>query len=150
MRFETRLESDQEAVFIRLPDDVVAALGHGKRVPVKVTINGHPYRSTIAVYGGRYYLPVRKEVRAAAGVAVGDQLTVSLEYDAELRTVDLPEGLRSALQANAEAAAAFDKLSDGGTVTMPLEKQMWGDEFGMCVDGFGVPWLVNISQPQQA
>jgi len=111
LRFETRLESDQEAVFIRLPDDVVAALGHGKRVPVKVTINGHPYRSTIAVYGGRYYLPVRKEVRAAAGVAVGDQLTVSLEYDAELRTVDLPEGLRSALQANAEAAAAFDKLS---------------------------------------
>ncbi len=111
MRFETRLESDQEAVFIRLPDDVVAALGQGKRVPVKVTINGHPYRSTIAVYGGRYYLPVRKEVRAAAGVAVGDQLTVSLEYDAELRTVDLPEGLRSGLQANAEAAAAFDKLS---------------------------------------
>ena len=40
------------------------------------------------------------------------------------------------------------KLSDGGTVTMPLEKQMWGDEFGMCVDRFGIPWMVNISQPQ--
>jgi PhnB protein len=42
----------------------------------------------------------------------------------------------------------WDKLSAGGTTTMPLQKQVWGDEFGMCVDQFGVPWLVNISQPQ--
>ena len=42
----------------------------------------------------------------------------------------------------------WEKLSDGGTVTMPLEKQMWGDEFGMCTDRFGVPWMVNINQPQ--
>ena len=41
----------------------------------------------------------------------------------------------------------WDKLSEGGTVTMPLEKQMWGDEFGQCVDRFGVGWLVNIGQP---
>ncbi len=37
-------------------------------------------------------------------------------------------------------------LSDGGTVTVPLEKQMWGDEFGMCVDRFGIAWMVNITQ----
>jgi PhnB protein len=41
----------------------------------------------------------------------------------------------------------WDKLSAVGTVTMPLEKQMWGDEFGMCVDQFGISWMVNISQP---
>ena len=41
----------------------------------------------------------------------------------------------------------WEKLSDGGTVTIPLEKQMWGDEFGMCVDRFAVPWMVNISAP---
>ena len=41
----------------------------------------------------------------------------------------------------------WEKLSAGGTTTMPLQKQVWGDEFGMCVDGFGVSWLVNISQP---
>ena len=41
----------------------------------------------------------------------------------------------------------FTKLSEGGSVTMPLEKQMWGDEFGMCVDQFGIAWMVNISQP---
>jgi PhnB protein len=42
----------------------------------------------------------------------------------------------------------WDKLSASGTTTMPMQKQAWGDEFGMCVDGFGVPWLVNIGQPQ--
>jgi PhnB protein len=42
----------------------------------------------------------------------------------------------------------WDKLAEAGTVTVPLEKQMWGDEFGMCIDKFGVPWMVNIGQPQ--
>ena len=42
----------------------------------------------------------------------------------------------------------WEKLAGDGTVTMPLEKQMWGDEFGMCVDRFGIGWMVNISQPQ--
>jgi PhnB protein len=42
----------------------------------------------------------------------------------------------------------FDKLAEGGTVTMPLEKQMWGDEFGMVADQFGISWMINISQPQ--
>ena len=42
----------------------------------------------------------------------------------------------------------WQKLSDGGTVTMPLEKQMWGDEFGMCTDKFGIPWMVNVTQQQ--
>jgi PhnB protein len=47
-----------------------------------------------------------------------------------------------------ELRGYWEKLSEGGTVTVPLEKQMWGDEFGMCVDQFGVPWMVNIAQPQ--
>ena len=42
----------------------------------------------------------------------------------------------------------WEKLSASGTTTMPLQKQAWGDEFGMCIDGFGVPWMVNIAQPQ--
>jgi PhnB protein len=61
----------------------------------------------------------------------GDNITVSLSgEDAE------------------ELHGYWAKLSDGGTVSVPLEKQMWGDEFGMCVDRFGVPWMVNIGQPQ--
>jgi PhnB protein len=47
-----------------------------------------------------------------------------------------------------ELRGYWEKLSAGGTVTMPLEKQMWGDEFGMCVDPFGVPWMVDIVQQQ--
>lgn len=47
-----------------------------------------------------------------------------------------------------ELRGYWEKLSDGGMVTMPLEKQVWGDEFGMCTDAYGVPWMVNISQPQ--
>jgi PhnB protein len=42
----------------------------------------------------------------------------------------------------------WEMLSSGGTVQMPLEKQMWGDEFGSCVDQFGIPWMVNIAQAQ--
>jgi PhnB protein len=40
------------------------------------------------------------------------------------------------------------KLSESGTVSVPLEKQMWGDEFGACTDRFGISWMVNITQPQ--
>ncbi len=57
----------------------------------------------------------------------GDNITISLSGD--------DDALRG----------YWEKLSDGGTVSMPLEKQMWGDEFGACSDRFGVPWLVNIS-----
>ncbi|MDQ3504385.1 MAG: VOC family protein [Actinomycetota bacterium] len=49
---------------------------------------------------------------------------------------------------DAELRGYWDKLSEGGMVPMPLEKQMWGDEFGMCVDQFGVTWMVNIAQQQ--
>jgi PhnB protein len=47
-----------------------------------------------------------------------------------------------------ELRGYWEKLSDGGSVAVPLEKQMWGDEFGMCVDRFGIAWMVNIVQPQ--
>ncbi|HEX6871232.1 MAG TPA: VOC family protein [Micromonosporaceae bacterium] len=49
-----------------------------------------------------------------------------------------------------ELRAYWEKLSDGGMVTMPLDKAPWGDTFGMCVDKFGVSWLVNITGNQAA
>ncbi|MDG9717281.1 VOC family protein [Streptomyces sp. DH24] len=49
---------------------------------------------------------------------------------------------------DAELRGYWEKLSEGGSVSVPLEKQMWGDVFGMCTDRFGIPWMVNISQPQ--
>jgi PhnB protein len=45
-----------------------------------------------------------------------------------------------------ELRGYWDKLSESGSVSVPLEKQMWGDEFGACVDRFGISWLVNIGQ----
>jgi PhnB protein len=42
----------------------------------------------------------------------------------------------------------WEKLSAGGTVTVPMDKQVWGDEFGACLDRFGISWMVNITQPQ--
>jgi PhnB protein len=48
----------------------------------------------------------------------------------------------------AELRGYFEKLSDGGSVLMPLEKAAWGDTFGMCMDKFGVRWLVNVAAPR--
>ena len=49
-----------------------------------------------------------------------------------------------------ELRGYWKKLADGGNVTLPLEKQMWGDEFGQLVDRFGISWMVNIGQPRSA
>jgi PhnB protein len=48
----------------------------------------------------------------------------------------------------AELRGYWEKLSAGATVSVPLDKQMWGDVFGMCTDRFGVPWMVNIGEPR--
>ncbi len=47
-----------------------------------------------------------------------------------------------------ELRGYWEKLSGGGTVSVPLEKQVWGDEFGMCEDQFGIAWMVNIGPPR--
>ena len=113
MKFRTTLLlSGRTATGVRVPDDVVAALGAGRRPAVTVTLNGgYTYRSTVAVMGGEYMLPVSAEVRAGAGVAAGDELDVDLELDAAPRAVDVPADLRAALDADPAAAAAFAALS---------------------------------------
>ncbi|MCO1656788.1 YdeI/OmpD-associated family protein [Pseudonocardia humida] len=111
MRFRTTVElSRKTATGIEVPDAVVTGLG-GKRVPVRVTINGRTYRSTVAVMGGRYLLPVSAEVRAAAGVAAGDEIEVEVEVDTEPRVVEVPADLAAALAEVPAAQAAFAALS---------------------------------------
>jgi hypothetical protein len=109
-RFETVLGSEGGGVFIEVPLDVPATFGKA-RAPVRGTINGHPFRSTVAVYGGRYYLPVNRALRQAAGVAAGDAVVVELDTDDQPRTVDPPADLADALAAATDAAAAFAGLS---------------------------------------
>jgi hypothetical protein len=79
MIFEALVETEDEGVFVELKFDVRAEFGGKARPPVNVTINGHTWPSTVAVYGGRYYLPLRREVREKAGIAAGDTVTVTLE-----------------------------------------------------------------------
>jgi hypothetical protein len=110
-RFESEVEVEgRTATFFEVPLDVPATFGRA-RPPVWVTIGGHTYRSTIAVYGGRYFLPLNRQNREAAGVAAGERISVELEADTEERTVDVPDDLRAALEGDDEARAAFDSLS---------------------------------------
>src|SRR5215211_1099002 len=103
-RFETVLQAEDGGVFFEVPLDVPAVFGKA-RAPVRGTINGHPFRSTVAVYGGRSFLPVRKALREAAGVAAGDALVIELEADDQPRTVDPPPDLA--------ADQAVEMLHDG-------------------------------------
>ena len=112
MRFKTTLElGGKTATGFRVPPEVVEALGKGKRPPVLVTINGHTYRNTVAVYGDTYMLGVAAEHRAAAGVEAGDELEVDLELDTAPREVEVPSDLASALAASPEAKRFFETLS---------------------------------------
>lgn len=112
MRFTTTLElGGKTATGLEVPDDVVGALGGGKRPKVTVTINGYTYRTTVGVMGGRSLVPVSAEVRAQAGVAAGDVLEVEVALDDAPREVDLPDELAAALAADPVAAAAFERLS---------------------------------------
>ena len=88
----------------------MAALSEKKRIPVNVTLNGISYRSTIAVYGGKFYLPARKEIRDAAKLAPGKRAHVTLEADNAARTVMVPSDLAKAL-ASEKLRPAFDALS---------------------------------------
>jgi hypothetical protein len=112
MRFRTTiLQGGKTATGIRVPDEVVASLGKGKRPPIKVTINGFTYRNTIAVMGGVYMVGVSAENRAGAGVAGGDVVDVDIELDTEPRTIDVPADLAAALDADPDARRTFDALS---------------------------------------
>jgi len=99
------------ATGIEVPDDVVADLGSGKRPAVRATIAGYQYRTTVAVMGGKFMMPVSADVRAAAGIAAGDEVDVTLERDREPRTVQVPADLAATLADQPELKAAFDSLS---------------------------------------
>jgi hypothetical protein len=111
MRFRATVElGGKTATGVEVPAAVVAELG-SRRAPVRVTINGYTYRSTVGVMGGRHLLSVSAEVRAGAGVAAGDEVDVELEPDTAPREVEVPADLAAALADAPEARAAFTALS---------------------------------------
>lgn len=107
MRFHTTLPTGTK-VGIEIPPEVIEALGAGKKPPVRVTLNGFTYRSTVAVMGGRFMVGVSAENRKGAGVAPGDAVDVDIELDTEPRVVVLPADLEAALGAKAGALAAYE------------------------------------------
>ena len=112
VEFDTVLAQDEgsNATGIYLPFDPKEVFGRA-RAPVRVTINGATYRTTTAPYGGDFLIPVRKEVRDAAGIAAGDRIHVVMELDDQPRAVEVPDDLAEALAADPEAKARFDALS---------------------------------------
>ncbi|SEC22660.1 YdeI/OmpD-associated family protein [Paenibacillus sp. GP183] len=112
MRFRAIiLLSGKSATGIQVPDEVVASLGTSKKPPVRVTIGGHTYRSTVASMGGKYMIPVSAEHRMSAGVAAGDELDVDIELDTEPREVIIPPDFSNVLDRDADAKRFFDGLS---------------------------------------
>jgi hypothetical protein len=112
MRFRTTIvQSGKNTTGIQVPDEVVEALGSGKRPAVTVTVNGYSYRSTVASMGGAFMVSLSAEHRAGAGVAGGDEVEVDLELDSAPREVTVPPELVAALDAEPAARATFDGLS---------------------------------------
>ena len=124
MRFRATLSNGKTATGIRVPPEVVAALGPSQRPAVRVTIAGHTYRSTVATRGRRFLLGVSAENRAAAGVAAGDEVEVDLELDTEPREVTVPPDLAAALARDAQARRFFDTLthSQKQWYVLPIEQ----------------------------
>lgn len=103
--------SDSQATGITAPKRVVDFFATRGRVPVRGTINGYEFRSSLMPMGGCHMMAVNKTMRAGAGVKAGDTLDVVMERDLEERTVEAPAALKKALAKHKKAQAHWDKLS---------------------------------------
>jgi hypothetical protein len=111
MRFRGTIElGGKTATGFEVPPDVVEGLGKGKRPPVSVTINGYTYRTTVAVMGGRFMVPLSAENRGGAGVAAGDEVDIDIELDRAPREVEVPADLAAALDRDPAVRQRFDAL----------------------------------------
>ena len=113
IRFKVTVEKNDEstACGIWMPFSVPEVFGTKARVPVRGTVNGFPFRSSIAPMCGRFIMPVNRELREGAGVNAGDQVEVVLERDTEPRVMEPTPDLAEALKAEPAARAAWEKLS---------------------------------------
>ena len=113
MKFRTHVERPEPMRGLEVPQEVVEALGGGKRPTVTIIINGHSWRSRIAIMRGRYLIGLSNANRQAAGVVTGDEVEVDVESDPEPRVVAEPADLARALDADPLARAAYNRLPYG-------------------------------------
>lgn len=104
-------DPDSDACGICVPFDVKALFGTKARVPVRGTINGFAYRSSIMPMGGRFLMAVNKALREGAKVKAGDLVAVVMERDEAPREVAVPADLKGALAADPAAKGAWEKAS---------------------------------------
>ncbi len=124
MRFRAPiLSTGKTAAGIQVPIQVLDALGPSRKPPVRVTINGYTYRSSIASMGGVFMLGVSNEVRRNAGVVAGEEVDVDIELDTEPREVTVPPDFAAALDGDGDARRSFDGLSCSNKrrIVIPIE-----------------------------
>ena len=112
MIFRSTVEPPEPMRGLEVPEDVVRALGAGKRPNVTITINGHSWRSRVAIMRGRYLIGLSTANRTSARVSTGDTIDVDVELDTAPRLAVEPEDLTSALRRDPRARAAYDALSE--------------------------------------
>ncbi len=112
--FSTILQqaAGKKATGIVVPPDVMERLGAGTKPPLRVTLNGYEYRTTVGVMGGNAMIPVSAAVRGAAGLDGGDAVVVTVTVDDSPRPVEIPDDLADAFAENPEARVFFDALSN--------------------------------------
>lgn len=109
MHFTSTLESaGKTAAGFEVPDAVMDGLAGGRRPKVRVTINGHTWRTSVGIVDGRSMIGIPVDQRAAARVTPGDVLDVDVELDTEVRDVVMPDDFAAALAPFLEARAFFD------------------------------------------
>ncbi|MEV6278664.1 YdeI/OmpD-associated family protein [Nocardia sp. NPDC051832] len=111
MKFRAHVEPPEPMRGLEVPPEVVAALGGGARPPVTITVNGHSWKSRVAIMRGRHLLGLSNANRQAADVAIGEEVEVELHLDTEPRTVVEPPDFAQALDADPIARAAYDSLT---------------------------------------
>jgi len=112
MRFRTTvLLSGKTATGIRVPPEVIEELGAGRKPPVRVTIGGYSFRTTVAPRGDRYLVGINAQNREGTGVSAGDEVDVDIDLDTAPRELAVPDDLAEALAAQPEARRFFDGLT---------------------------------------
>lgn len=126
LRFRVRIDGKEAGVVsaITPPIDVSELFGTRGRVPVRGTINGFPFRSSLMPCGGPHMMPVNKKLCEGAGVAPGDIVDVVMQRDEEARTVEAPAELKKELAKNKAARERWEKLS------YSIKKEMAGSILG--------------------
>lgn len=112
LEFTVKLEGKGSSMsWLNPPFDVVKVFGTRARVPVRGTINGFPFRSSLMPMGGCHGMPVNRALRNGAGVELGGTVSVVMERDDAERTVEVPPVLKKELGKNKTAQANWEKLS---------------------------------------